>query len=90
MKSVVVKILGENWLVSPEGWQKVADDYVLPEQIQPEAVTVPKVLNVTVKGSKPGIKYTVTRSHGHYSCTCKGYEFRSKCRHIDETKEKYD
>ena len=90
MKSVVVKILGENWLVSPTSWQKVADDYVLPEQEQPKAVTVPKVLNVTVAGSKPGIKYTVTRSHGHYSCTCKGYEFRSKCRHIDETKEKYD
>ena len=51
MKSVVVKILGENWLVSPDGWQKVADDYVLPEHAQTNVVTVPKVLNVTVKGS---------------------------------------
>ena len=24
--------------------------------------------------------------HGHYSCGCKGYMFRKKCRHIQEIK----
>jgi hypothetical protein len=91
MKAIVTKILGQNWLVDANGWQKVADDYMLPEQPKPEAVvTVPKVLTVQVNASKPGSYYTVTRSHGHYSCTCKGYEFRSKCRHIEETKLNYD
>ena len=38
-----------------------------------------------VKGSK-GNTYTVKLSGGSYSCTCAGYGFRRKCRHIDEVK----
>ena len=38
-----------------------------------------------VKGSK-GNTYTVKLSDGSYSCTCTGYGFRRKCRHIDEVK----
>ena len=36
----------------------------------------------TVTGSK-GDKYTVTEKSGHLSCSCTGYQFRGKCRHID-------
>ena len=38
-----------------------------------------------VKGSK-GNTYTVKLSDGMYSCTCAGYGFRRKCRHIEEVK----
>tara|TARA_R100001015_G_C4603080_1_gene158058 strand:- start:286 stop:504 length:219 start_codon:yes stop_codon:yes gene_type:complete len=27
--------------------------------------------------------------HGHYSCGCKGYMFRKKCRHIQEIKNSF-
>lgn len=37
----------------------------------------------TVKGSK-GDEYQVSESNGEYSCTCSGFKFRSKCRHVDE------
>jgi hypothetical protein len=37
----------------------------------------------TVKGSK-GDEYQVSESNGEYSCTCSGFKFRAKCRHVDE------
>jgi len=36
-----------------------------------------------VKGSK-GDEYRVTELNSNYSCTCSGFKFRSKCRHITE------
>ncbi len=38
-----------------------------------------------VEGSKGNI-YTVKLSDGVYSCTCPGFGFRRKCRHITEIK----
>ena len=38
-----------------------------------------------VEGSK-GNKYTVRLSQGVWSCSCPGYSFRRKCRHIDGIK----
>jgi hypothetical protein len=35
-----------------------------------------------VKGSKGG-SYTVTRSGNNYQCTCSGFQFRRKCKHVD-------
>ena len=37
----------------------------------------------TVKGSK-GDEYRVTELRGDYSCSCSGFKFRSKCRHIEQ------
>ena len=40
----------------------------------------------TVAGSK-GNKYFVNLSVGQWSCTCPGFGFRGKCRHVTETAE---
>ena len=38
---------------------------------------------VQVEGSKPGIEYEVVIRDGDaVSCTCKGYSFRQRCRHL--------
>jgi len=39
-----------------------------------------------VEGSK-GNKYAVRLSQGVWSCSCPGYSFRRKCRHIDSVKD---
>lgn len=36
----------------------------------------------TVKGSK-GDEYKVSEVNGNFSCTCSGFKFRAKCRHVD-------
>mgnify|MGYP003125310005 FL=1 len=43
-----------------------------------------------IKGSK-GNSYTVEWHpfHSHYSCGCKGYAFRKKCRHIKEVSDSF-
>ena len=94
MSAVLVNILGQNWFVDRHGWKKVPLDAKLEDYYKPEPKSVRPVVNQTlefqVAASKPGSYYKVTKSQNHYSCTCKGYEFRSKCRHIEEIKEKYD
>ena len=37
----------------------------------------------TVKGSK-GDEYKVSELNGEYSCTCSGFRFRAKCKHVDK------
>lgn len=39
----------------------------------------------TVRGSK-GDSYIVTESDGKLICTCPGFQFRGRCRHIEECK----
>lgn len=38
-----------------------------------------------VKGSK-GDVYTVSQLGALWTCTCSGYKFRGKCKHVDEIK----
>ena len=42
-----------------------------------------------IEGSK-GNKYVVTRNADVYNCTCPGFMYRSKCKHVDKIKEKND
>lgn len=39
----------------------------------------------TLKGSK-GDTYIVTEENGQLSCTCPGFQFRGKCKHLEECK----
>jgi len=39
----------------------------------------------TIKGSK-GDSYTVTSKDGQWNCTCTGFGFRRKCKHIESAK----
>lgn len=44
-------------------------------------------LELSVTGSS-GDKYVVRRVKNRWSCTCPGFTFRHRCRHIDEAKER--
>lgn len=37
---------------------------------------------IKVEGSK-GAVYNLTRSNGSWACTCPGFTFRGKCRHLE-------
>lgn len=82
---ILYGIAGSVWVEVPAGTtlDELADYMVYkPLERQPAAGE----RTWQVKGSK-GNSYTVKLSNGSYSCTCAGYGFRRKCRHIEEIKE---
>ena len=42
-----------------------------------------------IKGST-GTTYTVTLHNDQWSCSCSGYVFRKRCKHLDIAKEKHN
>ena len=78
-------ISGSTWIPVPDGTTR-AD---LPKYMTWDRPTVasdaPQMERWTVEGSK-GNSYRVEAFDGLWRCSCKGYEFRRKCRHIEEVK----
>ena len=78
-------ISGGTWIPVPDGTTR-AD---LPKYMTWDRPTVasdaPQMERWTVEGSK-GNSYRVEAFDGLWRCSCKGYEFRRKCRHIEEVK----
>jgi hypothetical protein len=68
---------GTEWLKVPEGTKL-------------NAITgtneTPTTETYKVEGSK-GNNYTVIYTGDKWSCTCPGYQFRNKCKHIDIAKQ---
>ena len=79
-------VSGQNWLEVPEETTfKDLDQYMVVakrEGVQPLA----EVRTYDVEGSK-GNRYTVTDHGGTWTCTCAGFGWRRKCRHITEVKD---
>ena len=91
---VIINLHDKSYLIRDGKWIPVPvgsklEDYPEPK-VERKPVIMPVATEYKVKSSKPGKFYTVTRNGNHYSCNCKGYEYRAKCRHIEETKYNYD
>lgn len=41
-----------------------------------------------IKSSRNDSTYTVSVHNNYWSCTCKGFGFRHRCKHIEEAKQK--
>ena len=84
---------GQKWAVSGQHWVEVPDDMTLDRvgqyMVVDDRFTPPQlaeVLTYDVVGSK-GNTYMVTNDRGNWTCTCAGFGFRRKCRHITEIKD---
>jgi hypothetical protein len=44
----------------------------------------------TVESNRTYKIYDVIRMHGKWSCTCKGFTFKGRCKHVEEMKLKYE
>ena len=58
-------------------FKKVADQWQVAIGSKPQG------RSWSVTGSK-GDQYTVTEQDGTWNCTCSGFAFRGKCRHVTE------
>lgn len=76
-------VAGGQWLPIPKTvtFEMLREAWV--RDVTPKKVFKPG--NWKVKGSK-GDSYTVTSLDGQWNCTCPGFGFRRKCKHIDEVK----
>jgi hypothetical protein len=72
---------------------RIADD-VTPEDSVAIWVRLPEKYEATpftgdaqymIPGSK-GLPYTVTLHRGQWTCSCPGFGFRRRCRHVEEAK----
>ena len=79
---ILYGIAGSVWVEVPAGTTlDELSDYMVHKPRERQAAPGEKTWQV--KGSNT---YTVKLSDGMYSCTCAGYGFRRKCRHIEEIK----
>ena len=81
---------GQKWAVSGQHWIEVPDTLTLDRvgeyMVVDDRFTPtqsPDVTTYEVQGSK-GNAYTVTNNGGAWTCTCPGFGWRRKCRHIGE------
>jgi len=78
-------IAGSVWIEVPDG--TTLDELSEYMAYKPREITpVAGEKTWSVKGSKGNV-YTVKLSEGTFSCTCPGFGFRRKCRHITEIKD---
>ena len=86
MKPTVINTISGTYAVSGSNWKSV-----------PEGTTLKDLkwinTNPKVKKSKPKnwkVKdYTVSFNGSFYSCTCLGYTYRRKCKHITKISESF-
>ena len=82
------------YAISGSTWIRVPDDtrfedlekYMVYERKRPESRSDGLHGVWAVKGSK-GAHYTVRAQSGRYSCTCPGFGWRRKCKHIEQVKK---
>lgn len=43
-----------------------------------------------VPGSKPGSEYAVTIADKGFECSCTGFNFHGKCKHVIQVVERFD
>ena len=83
---------GQKWAVSGQHWVEVPDTltldevgkYMITEQRETPAVSR-DVRSYEVQGSK-GNTYTVIDNGGTWTCTCPGFGWRRKCKHVESLK----
>ena len=82
------------YAVSGGTWVRVPDDtkfedldkYMTYERKRPESPPDASERVWAVVGSK-GAHYTVRANQGRYTCTCPGFGWRRKCKHIEQVKK---
>jgi hypothetical protein len=81
-------ISGSIWIeVTPDVTQKMVQDAWTPLYVPKAPVKVSPEKHYTVESSRTGEKYTVSdHGNGDWSCSCVGFSYYKKCKHIAQTK----
>jgi len=82
------------------GWHVVPSDTTLDEvkehweketfELDKFSINPESPLSETVVSSRTGEKYEVRFSGRYWSCTCMGFSFKGRCKHVEQIKLKYN
>jgi hypothetical protein len=94
VQPIVMKIAGGLTVAIGDGtWRYLAptetweDHFQLKEISEEDKVDYNLVKTFKVPSSSKNGSYIVTQRGDSYTCQCKGFSFRRKCRHIDDVKK---
>jgi hypothetical protein len=83
---------GQKWAVSGQHWVEVPDTLTLDEvgkymivEHRDTPAQSTDVVSYEVQGSK-GNTYIVSDNGGTWTCTCPGFGWRRKCKHVEAQK----
>ena len=80
-------VAGSTWIRVPDDTKfEDLDKYMTYERKAPVSPPDASVRSWAVVGSK-GAHYTVRANQGRYTCTCPGFGWRHKCKHIEQVKK---
>jgi hypothetical protein len=81
-------VFGGNWISVPTTttFEEVRNAWI-PDRPKKEKSVV-KDVTVKISNSKGTDSYVVTYQRGMWSCSCPGFGFRRKCKHVDQAKLK--
>ena len=80
-------VAGSTWIRVPDDTKfEDLDKYMVCERKRPESPSDASERVWAVVGSK-GAHYTVRTNQGRYTCSCPGFGWRRKCKHIEQVKE---
>ena len=80
-------VAGSTWIRVPDDTKfEDLDKYMTYERKRPDSPSDASERVWAVVGSK-GAHYTVRADQGRYTCTCPGFGWRRKCKHIEQVKK---
>lgn len=82
-------VFGGNWISVPQSTTiKQVQAAWVPDRAKKQTQILPKhTQSFQVASSKAGINYTVECKNESWSCSCPGFGYRSKCKHINNIKQ---
>ena len=84
------KYLLPNWIVVDDDLQLSDIEWTLPEFLIKKEIPLLKDDEWSVTSTKGRNTYSIKRVNNNYSCTCSGFGFRGKCKHVDQIKFQED
>lgn len=79
------------WHPVPEGTtlEEVNEHWVKDSPTGESQITPKEEVEETVISKRTGEEYTVNFNGKYWSCTCMGFGYRGRCKHVEEVKSKY-
>lgn len=89
---IVIEVPSGRYAVSGSVWIQVTEDVTAEmvesawEPLYPRDTKEYTTRKFEIESSRNAEKYTVTERGGVWTCSCPGFEYRKKCRHIEQAK----